>query len=653
MAGAKEVRAGSAYVELLTRDSKLKQGLENAQKTLQRWGDGITTAGKALMKIGLAAQVPLEAASVLFAKTGGELNTLSQRTGVTAEKLSELRYAAERGGTTIEAVATGLKKMGANITEAGKGSGEAREALRHLGLSFDKIKDLSPDQQFRLIAHQLAKIEDPAIKAAVATEVFGKNATELLPMLADGAAGLDKMAAKARELGLVWSNEDAAAANEFGDAIEDLWAVTKGLAATIGKALVPVLKEMVATVTSAVVWTSQWVDAHRGVAQAALQVAGAVVKAGAAFVVLGAGLKIVAGVAGAVAAVLGTLGIAGTAATAAIATLGVKLFVGSELMRESLASVGRAFKELKEIAGITIGGIVDALSAGEVGLAAEIMWAGIRAAWNAGIQPLRELWQTFWSGVQRVGEQGNFAVVQGWEIFTHALGDALINAVAGLKDIWSNFWAWLKNGWEDVKAVVDKAAIDGMSTMTPAQKAEAQRNVDKERDANKKGITEQRDASLAGNKADRDAKLKASSDAHTAELSRLESEHDGALRRIQDQGAAASKADRDNLERLKKELAALRTAAKVKEAFGFLSGNDKGGGGTTKRLNELLEMFTSGKVAGGVADLGQKVSARGTFNPAAIQSLQGGGVMDRVAKATEATAKHTKEIAKKPDRIFQ
>ena len=42
----------------------------------------------------------------------------------------------------------------------------------------------------------------------------------------------------------------------------------------------------------------------------------------------------------------------------------------------------------------------------------------------------------------------------------------------------------------------------------------------------------------------------------------------------------------------------------------------------------------------------EKVSVQGTFNAAAIRSLEAGTAADRTAKATEETAKNTKKIVK-------
>ena len=43
-------------------------------------------------------------------------------------------------------------------------------------------------------------MQDPTLRAALAMEVFGKSGTRLLPLLADGAKGLEEYQRKAREV---------------------------------------------------------------------------------------------------------------------------------------------------------------------------------------------------------------------------------------------------------------------------------------------------------------------------------------------------------------------------------------------------------------------------------------------------------------------
>jgi hypothetical protein len=123
------------------------------------------------------------------------------------------------------------------IVEAAKGSADAQRNLALLGLSLADLDGLSPDEQFKLIADRLSRIEDPTIRAAMAMEFFGRSGTTLLPMLVNGAAGIDAFAAQARALGLVMSTENAEAAHKFSQALDILWRVIKSGVNAIGAAL--------------------------------------------------------------------------------------------------------------------------------------------------------------------------------------------------------------------------------------------------------------------------------------------------------------------------------------------------------------------------------------------------------------------------------
>src|SRR5207237_488386 len=131
-----------------------------------------------------------------FAESGDQIAKMARRTGVSAEALSELGFAAEQSGQNIDVLEQTLKKMQKTIGGAELKSGEAagltsfEGKLAHLGLTISDLKDLAPDQQFESIADRIAAIPDPTQRAAAAMEIFGKSGTALLPLMEKGAAGI-------------------------------------------------------------------------------------------------------------------------------------------------------------------------------------------------------------------------------------------------------------------------------------------------------------------------------------------------------------------------------------------------------------------------------------------------------------------------------
>jgi hypothetical protein len=81
---------------------------------------------------------------------------------------------------------TALQKMQKGIGEAAMGLGTAKVALEELGVDIDTFTALSPDEQFKQIADQIANIENPAKRAAMATQIFGRAGADLIPMLEGG-----------------------------------------------------------------------------------------------------------------------------------------------------------------------------------------------------------------------------------------------------------------------------------------------------------------------------------------------------------------------------------------------------------------------------------------------------------------------------------
>src|SRR5580704_17777237 len=118
MAGAGDIRAGKATVELFADNNALSRGLKAADAQLKSWGKSITKVGTSLAALGSASMAADMAkltaafgAAVEFGNIGAELEHMSQRTGIAVESLSLLKFAAEQSGIGLEDLETGIKRM--------------------------------------------------------------------------------------------------------------------------------------------------------------------------------------------------------------------------------------------------------------------------------------------------------------------------------------------------------------------------------------------------------------------------------------------------------------------------------------------------------------------------------------------------------------
>jgi minor tail protein len=177
------------------------------------------------------------------ADVADDLVKLSQKTGISTEELSKLRYAATLSDVSNEQLSTGLAKLARSMESAAGGSGESAAAFRALGVSVvDAQGNLrGTDEVLMDIATAFAQSEDGAAKAAVAQQIFGRSGAELIPLLNSGAAGLKAMGDEAERFGVVISGETAKAAETFNDNLTRIAAQFDGVKVAAGNELIPVL----------------------------------------------------------------------------------------------------------------------------------------------------------------------------------------------------------------------------------------------------------------------------------------------------------------------------------------------------------------------------------------------------------------------------
>ncbi len=643
------IRAGAAYVELYTKDSRLVKGLQAAEKKLQAFGAGIASIGTKLAGLGASVVTPLLGAAKVFADMGSNMVDMSQRTGVSVEALSELGFAAEQSGADVETLEAGLRKMQKQVVEAASGSDTARESLGKLGLTVDDLAKLSPDQQFKLIGDRLSQIQNPTLKAALAMEVFGKSGTKLLPLFANGARGIEELQQQARDLGLTMSTDDAQAAEAFGDTLDVLWKVLKKTVFTIGSALAPLLTEAAEGFTRVVVTVTNWIKENKDLVVWVFKIAAAAVAAGAALVVLGtaisgvgAALGAIATVATGIGAAIATLGsiIAAIVSPIGLVIAGVVALAGYLLYvtgvgEQALNWLASVFTDLKNDALAAFQGISDALAAGDIGLAAKILWLTLKMEWQKGVNWLQEKWVAFKEFFLSV-----------WTEAVFGLSRIMTNAWAGLQSIWtetvaamSTAWTVFSSGavsaWKGAQNFIAKGIVHLMGLLDDSVDVDATLatlNEDFQREQQSR--QRQTNQQLAGIEGDRQRRQSEIEQQRTGTLDVLEEDRqrahaerqrqfDSDLKESEDALAAARKEWEDALAEAANKRAAAETGGpdRVKQAETDLSG-----------LDELIDTTQ------------RKVDVVGTFNPLAAANLGADSLSERTAKASEQVAANTKRL---------
>ena len=172
---------------------------------------------------------------------GEEMVRASQRTGMTVEQLSALKFAAEQTGTTFEGVQKSLGLFSRNVADLSGKANPATKELERMGIATrDAHGHILPLHDLLLqVAERFSKEADGATKSAEAMALFGRGGRELIPLLDKGAAGIKELEERARELGVTMSDGDARAAANLGEEVKALDAELEGIKRRLSMELVP------------------------------------------------------------------------------------------------------------------------------------------------------------------------------------------------------------------------------------------------------------------------------------------------------------------------------------------------------------------------------------------------------------------------------
>lgn len=417
------IEAAKAFVRVYWEDSAIRRGIENTKAMLESTAANIGKIGAGMAGAGATILAPLTAAVFQFAGAGAAIDDMSQRTGASAEALSQLAYAAGQSGTDIETVEKSMRKLGKTVTEAKDGSKGASDALKAVGLSAADLSTMTPDEQLRAVADALAGISDPGEKAARAMDLLGKSGADMLPLMNGGAKGISDLMSEADALGLTLSGEQAASAAAFDDMWDKLKNTFGAVSMQIGAALAPAITDLMGRVVPVVAMVVQWIRENGGLIKGVAMLGVGLVVAGAALTTFAGLLTGIAFVLGAIMSPLGIM-------IGLVAGLGVAIIQYFGGATNALNMLKDAFPGLLAPIQEVGGAILKFLNAGEYQKAAEVLWLGLKLAWVTGVDALNQEWLVWKHAFLEVFDSAATYVAKKWAKLQNTLSKGIVSAMA-------------------------------------------------------------------------------------------------------------------------------------------------------------------------------------------------------------------------------
>jgi hypothetical protein len=155
-----------------------------------------------------------------------------------------LRHAADVSETSFESLTTGIGLLTKTLGEAKAGEkGALGNFKRYLGGTSIKQFKTTEDALYAISA-AVQKAGTSAEKNAILSSFFGRSGRQLSPLLSEGPARIKELMQELSDLEII-TGKDAEKFDDFGDNFARAKNLMHGLRITIGKALLPVMDQMI------------------------------------------------------------------------------------------------------------------------------------------------------------------------------------------------------------------------------------------------------------------------------------------------------------------------------------------------------------------------------------------------------------------------
>jgi hypothetical protein len=218
----------------LTLDTKdYDKGLKESKKSGSSFASKLGGGLKSAAKIGTAAIGAVAGATAVLGKVfynnanqaadyGDKVDKMSQKIGISAEAYQKWDYVMQRAGGSVDSLKMGMKTLS---IQAEKNSA----SFQRLGISQEKVKNLSQEQLFEETIKGLSSLEAGTERTKLATQLLGRAGADLGPLLNGGSKAIEEQMKIAENYGMIMSDKAVKASANFKDSLTTLSMTAKGL----------------------------------------------------------------------------------------------------------------------------------------------------------------------------------------------------------------------------------------------------------------------------------------------------------------------------------------------------------------------------------------------------------------------------------------
>lgn len=257
------VGADTSPLDKAESDSKTK--LNNIKKSSDDTTQAMIGHATKLSAAFVVAMGAVTAAIASAISTGAQMGNLATSLGLTVEQLSRLEYAAKTAGLGADQLKGAVSELSKKMLEREPVDLGVR-LFNALGVS---VRDASGNMRntldvFTAVAERFSKMKDGAEKTNLAMQMFGGEGAALIPILNQGAEGLNKLFKESDALGNTLDSKTAESFRNFMNEVNRTRAAIEGIFTRVAANLQPALSVLNDVLFGATTKTKEFGGASEG-----------------------------------------------------------------------------------------------------------------------------------------------------------------------------------------------------------------------------------------------------------------------------------------------------------------------------------------------------------------------------------------------------
>src|SRR5690625_5076148 len=248
-----EIRQLTRETGRLKAEQERRERVQRRMNTLMRTGGALIASYISIRTIRRTIQFSRE-----IANTANNIDQLRIKTGLATDYIQEFEFIADQLGASTDVLNSIMGGFSRRLSGLESGTGRASDAFRALGVAartadgdMRSISDMVPE-----LMAALRNIENPTQRISLATDIFGRRADALIPILDGTQQEVNELAQTYREMGTAMDEAAIKRAAEFHNRMNQMQESLAGLRREAGFFAMDVVDKVAPALEDMVFWVN-------------------------------------------------------------------------------------------------------------------------------------------------------------------------------------------------------------------------------------------------------------------------------------------------------------------------------------------------------------------------------------------------------------